>query len=81
MVAEVLQEAALRHQEDSVSWDEPATGWQKAAITRLCIAAGVREELEQRQMTRLEARNTMHELRRELENRNRARRRDVDHQR
>lgn len=49
-----------------MSWDEPATGRQKLAVARLCAALGIREELEQEAMTRLEARRLIYELRSEL---------------
>jgi len=44
-------------------WAEPATGQQKRAITKLCIIKGVREELENRIMTKAEARTLIYELR------------------
>ena len=47
-----------------MSWNEPATGQQKRAITRLCIIHGVKEELENKIMTRWEARETIFRLRR-----------------
>jgi len=45
-------------------WNEPATARQKRAITRLCVVKHIREELEQRIMTRQEARTMIYELRR-----------------
>ena len=45
-----------------MSWDEPATARDKLAIARLCIALKIREELEQRQMSRGEARTLRYEL-------------------
>ncbi len=44
-------------------WSEPATGQQKRAITKLCIIRGVREELENKIMTRYEARRLIWDLR------------------
>lgn len=44
------------------SLDLPATGQQKRAVARLCAMSGVHEELEQRPMTRREARDMMYEL-------------------
>jgi len=44
-------------------WSEPATGQQKRAITKLCIIKGVRDELENRIMTKAEARTLIYELR------------------
>ncbi len=49
--------------ESSSSLNLPATGLQRRAITRLCRARGIREELEELVMSRLEARNRIYELR------------------
>lgn len=45
------------------SWRLPPTGKQCEAITRLCMIAGVKEELELKPSTRLEARNQIYDLR------------------
>ena len=42
---------------------EPATGRQKRAITRFCIINGIKEELENKVMTKREARDLIWELR------------------
>jgi len=45
-------------------WSDSATGQQKRAITKLCIIKGIREELENKIMTRWEAREMIYQLRR-----------------
>lgn len=51
------------------SWNLPATGRQKLAITRLCQQLGYHEPYEERQMTRLEARNMIAGFREEQKKR------------
>ncbi len=43
-----------------MSWDEPATGQQVRAITRLCIRLKIREPLEELVSNRAEARRIMY---------------------
>ena len=45
-------------------WSDPATGQQKRAITKLCIIKKIKKELENKIMTRAEARTLIYELRR-----------------
>lgn len=46
-----------------MNWDEPATGRQKLCIAKLCMAAGIRDEIEQQPMNRYEAREVIYRLR------------------
>lgn len=49
-----------------MSLDEPPTGAQVTAITRMCMALGIKAPLEERVRTRREARDTIYELRGKL---------------
>lgn len=57
-------------QHEDVGWNLPATGKQKHAIFRLCTILTIREEVEQKAMTRMEARNLIHDLRKQLRRKN-----------
>lgn len=46
-----------------MSLSEPATPSQLYQIARYCLYAGISEELEQKPMTKLEARNLLYNLR------------------
>ena len=44
------------------SWTLPATSRQVAAVARMCIRKGIREHLEEKPMTRWEARRLLYKL-------------------
>ena len=53
------------------SWTLPATSRQVVAITRLAMQLGIKEPIEEKPMTRWEARRLLHELnqkRKEMKN-------------
>lgn len=47
-------------------WDEPATDKDRRAITRLCMAAGIQQPLEEGPMTKRQARSLRYYLLQEL---------------
>lgn len=51
------------------SWNLPATDRQIRAITRLCLALDIREQLEEQQRSRHEARQLIYDLRCQLHSR------------
>ncbi len=48
--------------EPGSSWNDPPTGEQCRAVAKLCIALHIREPLEERLASRLEARNLQYRL-------------------
>lgn len=49
-----------------MAWQDPATDYQIRSITRLAIALGLREPIEENRMTRAEARKVIYDLSGEL---------------
>jgi len=50
----------------------PATPRQKSAIARMAIALGIREPIEEAEMTRIQARNMTYDLLRQVRGKNAA---------
>ena len=64
-----------------MTWQDPATDYQIRSITRLAIALGLREPIEENKMTRAEARKVIYDLSGELRARTRKNRARVKNRR